>query len=186
MWERHVLNCAAMAPALPPDASVIDVGSGAGLPGIVVAIARPDLQVVLVEPLLRRATFLQEAVSHLGLSGVEVRRGRAEELHGTLTADVVTARAVAPLDRLAGWCLPLVRPGGSLLAMKGARAEQELESARPVLERLGATACTVETHGEGFVDPPVRLVRVVAGRPPTRPLPGAVARRAPRRGRPSR
>lgn len=187
MWERHVLNCAAMAPAVPVDVVVVDVGSGAGLPGIALAIARPDLRILLLEPLLRRATFLEEAVRHLALPGVEVRRGRAEDQHGSLHADVVTARAVAPLGRLAGWCLPLVRPGGSLLAMKGAGADQELEAARDVLEELGARAASVETHGAGLVDPPVRLVRVVAGTFRSPALGGGAAARskppARRRGR---
>ncbi len=165
MWERHVLNCAVIAPAFAPAASVVDVGSGAGLPGVVLAIARPDLHLVLLEPLLRRVTFLEEAVARLGLTSVEVRRGRAEDLHGSPGVDVVTARAVAPMDRLVRWCLPLARPGGSLLAMKGARAEQEMDAAGPVLRQLGATGWTVEVHGAGLVDPPVRLVRVVAGAP---------------------
>ena len=108
---------------------MIDVGSGAGLPGIPLAIARPDLSVVLVEPLQRRAGWLADVVERLQLDGVTVRRARAEELHGELTAQVVTARAVAPLTRLAGWCLPLVAPGGSLLAMKGGRAASELAEA---------------------------------------------------------
>lgn len=178
MWERHVLNCAVIAPAFPSAASVVDVGSGAGLPGVVLAIARPDLQLVLLEPLLRRATFLEEAVERLGLTSVEVRRGRAEDLHGAPGADVVTARAVAPMERLVRWCLPLTRPGGSLLAMKGARAEEEMDVAGPVLGELGATGWTVEVHGTGLVDPPVRLVRVVAGSP-TRP--GTRRARASRR-----
>ena len=163
MWERHVLNCAVIAPAFPEGASVVDVGSGAGLPGVVLAIARPDLRLVLLEPLLRRASFLEEVVERLGLASVEVRRGRAEDLHGAPGVDVVTARAVAPMERLVRWCLPLSRPGGSLLAMKGARAEQELDEAGPVLHELGAAGWAVEEHGAGLVDPPVRLVRVVAG-----------------------
>lgn len=168
MWDRHVLNCAAIAPAFPHGAAVMDVGTGAGLPGVALAIARPDLRIVLLEPLLRRTTFLSEAVAALGLGDrVEVRRGRAEELHGQVTSDVVTARAVAPLDRLAGWCLPLVRPGGSLLAMKGARAAEELAAAADLLGRLGAADWSVEEHGVGVVEPAVRLVRVTAGAAPS-------------------
>lgn len=183
MWERHVLNCAAMAPALPREVVVVDVGSGAGLPGIALAIARPDLRILLLEPLLRRVTFLEEAVRLLALPGVEVRRGRAEDQHGSLHADVVTARAVAPLDRLAGWCLPLVRAGGSLLAMKGAGADRELDAARDQLERLGARDATVETYGAGIVDPPVRVVRVVAGTPR---IPARSGGPAPRPTQPAR
>ncbi len=124
LWERHLVNSAAAAAALPTAGGLLaDVGSGAGLPGIPLAILRPDLTVRLVEPLLRRATFLTEVVAALGLANVEVVRARAEDLHGAWTAATVTARAVAPLDRLAGWCLPLVAPGGSLLALKGDRAD---------------------------------------------------------------
>jgi len=140
---------------------VVDVGSGAGLPGLVLAISRPDLSICLVEPLLRRATFLTEVVQRLGLSGVEVRRARAEELHGRLLVDVVTARAVAPLERLAGWSLPLLRPGGVLLALKGDRAKDELAAAEPALPRLGGEFWSVEVLGQGLVDPPVRVVRIV-------------------------
>lgn len=166
LWERHLLNCAAVAPALPTACTVADIGSGAGLPGLVLAIVRPELEVTLVEPLLRRATFLEEAVAALELPRVEVVRARAEELHGSWTVDVVTARAVAPLDRLGRWCLPLVRPGGVLLALKGERAAEELDQARPELSRWGATEATVELWGEGVLDPPTRVIRLVraAGR----------------------
>lgn len=163
LWTRHILNCAVIAPAIPSDAQVVDVGSGAGLPGVVLAIARPDLSVRLVEPLLRRATFLAEVVSQLELGEVQVVRERAENLHGTWVADVVTARAVAPLDRLARWCLPLVRTGGLLLALKGDRAEAELAAAEPVLRHLGAVDWRVSEFGTGVVDPVARVVRVEAG-----------------------
>jgi len=132
LWERHLLNCAAVAPLLPPAGVVVDVGSGAGLPGLVLALARPDVQVVLLEPMQRRVAWLEEVVEELGV-GVEVVRGRAEECG--LTAATVTARAVAPLERLAAWCLPLVRPGGTLLAMKGRSAPEELATAAPALRR---------------------------------------------------
>lgn len=168
LWDRHLLNSAALAPALPAAGLVVDVGSGAGLPGIPLAILRPDLAIRLVEPLLRRATFLTEAVAALGLANVEVVRARAEDLHGAWTVETVTARAVAPLGRLAGWCLPLVAPGGSLLAVKGDRAESELGDAAAALRELGAIRWSVEVYGTGIVDPPVRAVRVVAGDPPAR------------------
>lgn len=169
MWDRHLLNCAVVAPAVPPGSSVLDIGSGAGLPGLVLAIARPDLTVCLVEPLLRRATFLSEAVGLLGLTDVEVRRARAEDLAADNAADslpdsfadVVTARAVAPMDRLARWCLPLVRPGGLLLALKGARAADELAAVAGDLPGLGAQSWTVQTLGVGVVDPPARVIRIV-------------------------
>jgi 16S rRNA (guanine527-N7)-methyltransferase len=166
MWERHLLNSAVIAPAVPPGATVVDVGTGAGLPGIPLALARPDLTVILVEPLLRRTTFLLEAIDRLALDRVEVVRGRAEGLAGRCRGDVVTARAVAPLDRLAGWCLPLTMPGGSLLAVKGDRAEQELAAAAARLRQLGAVRWGVETYGEGLVEPPVRVVRVVTSDQP--------------------
>ncbi len=161
LWQRHLVNCAVVAPALPDGAVVADVGSGAGLPGLVLAIMRPDLTVVLIEPLLRRSTFLAETVEELGLSRVEVVRARAEELHGRRDFEIVTARAVASLDRLARWCLPLVRPGGVMLAMKGASVEAELAAARPVIARLGGRSPCVERYGVGVIEPPVTVVRVV-------------------------
>jgi 16S rRNA (guanine527-N7)-methyltransferase len=137
LWERHLLNCVGLAVLVPAGAAVADLGSGAGLPGLVLGLARPDCDVTLVEPLLRRTTFLTEVVADLGLSNVEVVRGRAEELHGRREFDVVTARALAPLDRLLGWAMPLVAPGGELLAMKGSSAAEEIAVAGPVLARLG-------------------------------------------------
>jgi 16S rRNA (guanine527-N7)-methyltransferase len=135
LWERHVLNCLAIEAAVPQSASVADLGSGAGLPGLVLAIGRPDLAVTLVEPLLRRVTFLEEVVETLELGRVRVVRARAEELHGTDTFDVVTARALAPLTRLLDWGMPLVAPSGMLLAMKGSSARDEVDAARSVLKR---------------------------------------------------
>jgi 16S rRNA (guanine527-N7)-methyltransferase len=136
LWERHLLNCLALSSAVPAGASVVDLGSGAGLPGLVLAIGRPDLEVTLVEPLLRRATFLEEAVTALGLTGVRVRRERADALHGRQRFDVVTARALAPLDRLLGWAMPLVAARGSLLAMKGSSAAEEVAEAAEALSAL--------------------------------------------------
>lgn len=172
LWDRHLLNCAVVAPAVPPGATLADVGSGAGLPGLVLAIARPDLSVRLVEPLLRRATFLSEAAATLDLTNVEIVRARAEDLSGRWTVDVVTARAVAPLDRLVRWCLPLVRPGGEVLALKGDRAQEELAATQADLARVGVVSASVELFGEGLLDPPTRVVRLVRGErstPPRRP-----------------
>ena len=146
LWERHILNCAVVLPRVPVEANVADVGSGAGLPGLVWAIARPDLSVTLIEPLLRRTTFLDEAVESLGLARVRVVRARAEDVEETF--DVVTARAVAPLEKLATWCLPLVRPGGVLLALKGRTAEEEVSSSRVALHKMGATDIVVSSHGD--------------------------------------
>ncbi len=165
LWERHLLNCAVVTDLMPPDSTVCDVGSGAGLPGIALAIRRPDLQVTLVEPLLRRTTFLELAVSTMGLTNVAVHRGRAEELQGESEAgqvfDVVTSRAVAPMGRLARWSLPLVREGGLFLAMKGSSAAEEVRSAAQQIRRLGGTDVQVRTVGEQWLSPPVTVVRMV-------------------------
>jgi 16S rRNA (guanine527-N7)-methyltransferase len=147
LWDRHLVNCALLAAELPADATVCDIGSGAGLPGLVLAIARPDLTVTLVEPLLRRTTFLEEVVGELDLSGVEVVRGRAEALHGQRRFAVVTSRAVAPLDRLLAWSMPLVEPSGALVAMKGSSVTEEIEAARPTLARLGCAEPEVRVLG---------------------------------------
>ncbi len=166
LWDRHLLNSAVVSELVPPNARVVDAGSGAGLPGIPLALARPDLTVVLLEPLARRYAFLTECVERLGLAGVTVVRGRAEEgpvRRALAGADVVTARAVAPLDRLAGWCLPLVRDGGRLLAVKGDTAETELAATRAALTRAGASAAEVVRCGAGTVDPPTTVVVVTRG-----------------------
>ncbi len=164
LWERHLLNCAVITDLMPEDSTVCDIGSGAGLPGIVLAIRRPDLHVTLVEPLLRRTTFLDLVVSTMGLSNVRVHRGRAEELHQEPNwaggFDVVTSRAVAPMDRLARWSLPLVRSGGLFLAMKGSSVPEELRSAAPVIRKLGGVDPRVETVGAEWVTPPVTVVRI--------------------------
>ncbi len=167
LWDRHVLNCAALTELLPDGASVCDIGSGAGLPGLVLALRRPDLRVTLVEPLLRRATFLQEAVQELGVS-VEVVRARAEQLHGEREFDVVTSRAVAPLETVVGWSLPLARVGGIALAMKGTTATQELAESAVALDRLGAVNPEVVVVEESWLTFPTTVVRVEAG--PWRPL----------------
>ncbi|QKE83200.1 16S rRNA (guanine(527)-N(7))-methyltransferase RsmG [Arthrobacter sp. NEB 688] len=158
LWERHVLNCAVVEDAFPRDASLVDVGSGAGLPGVALAIARPDLEVHLVEPMLRRTTWLSGVVEELGLGNVTVHRGRAEELVGTVSAPWVTARAVARLDKLARWCLPLLEDGGTLVAMKGRSAAQELEEDRRALNRLGLTSAVVTEHGGAVLDEVVLTV----------------------------
>jgi len=147
VWERHVLNCAVVTPRLPSGVSVADVGSGGGLPGLIWAIARPDVEVTLIEPLLRRTTFLSELIDELGLSNVSVMRARAEDVRETF--DVVTARAVADLGRLAAWCLPLVKPGGVMLALKGQSAREEVEVWRTTLHKLGATDIVVTSYGDG-------------------------------------
>jgi 16S rRNA (guanine527-N7)-methyltransferase len=164
LWERHLLNCAVVSDLIAPDSTVCDVGSGAGLPGIVLAIRRPDLVVTLVEPLLRRTTFLDLVVSRMELSNVVVHRGRAQDVSGTagfqMGFDVVTSRAVAPMERLAAWSLPLVRPGGQLLAMKGSSASEELARAGAVIREHGGGEARVEVVGAAWLSPPVTVVAV--------------------------
>jgi 16S rRNA (guanine527-N7)-methyltransferase len=175
IWERHVLNCAVVAELVPAGANVVDVGSGAGLPGIPLALARPDLRIVLVEPLARRVVWLREVVADLGVA-IEVERGRAEEnvvRRRWEGADVVTARAVAPLARLAGWSLPLLRPGGLLLAVKGASAADEIERDAVAIRKAGGGAARIARCGVDIIDPPSTVVvvertrggRAGAGRP---------------------
>ena len=162
LWDRHLLNCAALTEVLPEGATVCDIGSGAGLPGLVVAIRRPDLRVTLVEPLLRRTTFLAEAVETLGLDNVEVVRDRADQLHGTRRFQVVTSRAVAPLPRLLAWSMPLVEVGGAMVAMKGSSARDEVAAAAPDLERWHPGAVEVLELGANLTDPPTTVIRVEA------------------------
>lgn len=160
LWDRHLLNSGAVAELLHPGERVADIGSGAGLPGIPLAIARPDVRVVLIEPLLRRSEFLREVVDELGLD-VTVVRGRAEDPSvrdevGEL--DTVTSRAVASLDKLARWSLPLLRVGGRMLALKGERAEQEIVDHERALRSLGATDVRVVRCGVDYLNPPVTVV----------------------------
>lgn len=163
LWDRHILNSAAIGELVSPGERIADVGSGAGLPGIPLALARPDVHVVLVEPLLRRADFLAEAVELLGLT-VTVIRGRAEEKSVRDSAgsiDVVTSRAVAALDKLTRWSLPLLRPHGRMLAMKGERAAQEIEEHRRAMSSLGAVDVRVMECGKTYLTPPVTVVQAV-------------------------
>lgn len=180
LWDRHLLNCAVIHELITQGDRVIDVGSGAGLPGVALALARPDLAVTLLEPMARRANFLVEAVEKLGLAGVDVYRGRAEDpgawvrysstappvdrMSGRTVrqAQVVTARAVAPLDRLAQWCLPLVERGGRLLAIKGRSAQTELDSHSAAVHAAGGRP-RVRVCGAGSVDPATIVVEIVRG-----------------------
>jgi 16S rRNA (guanine527-N7)-methyltransferase len=180
IWDRHLLNCAAVARLVPARCLLADLGSGAGLPGIVLALLRPECDVILVESLARRAAFLEECVTALSLDRVRVVRGRAEDLAGTIGADIVTARAVAPLARLAGWAVGLCRPGGTVLAIKGAAAAAEVRRDGPVLRRLGVTDLAVLEAGGEDIDPPATVVRFrasarrsPAGRGSGAPGPGA-------------
>lgn len=165
LWTRHLLNCGVVASLLPAPARVVDVGSGAGLPGIPFALARPACRVVLVEPLERRVRFLDEAVALLGLENVDVVRGRAEEVVARVGgADVVTSRAVAPLHRLVAWSAPLLRPGGVLLALKGDSARDELERDRAAVAAAGLRDAEVLQAGVGVVEPPTVVIRALRSR----------------------
>jgi 16S rRNA (guanine527-N7)-methyltransferase len=152
LWDRHVLNSAAMAEAVPAGARVVDVGSGAGLPGIPLGLARPDLTITLVEPMARRVEFLTDVVTSLGAPW-RVVRGRAEERSVVRTVgpvDVVTARAVAPLPRLVGWCRGLLRPGAQLIALVGARAAADVPALVPQLEAAGMREVHTRSVGVGL------------------------------------
>lgn len=159
LWDRHLLNCAVITELIPASASVLDVGSGAGLPGIVLAIRRPDLRITLVEPLQRRVDFLDECIAALALDNVSVLRSRAENVR--VRADVVTSRAVAELGKLLQWCWPLVAPGGELVAMKGERAPDELATNRPELARRQLSG-EVKLCGVGVLSEPTRVVVIRA------------------------
>jgi len=171
LWERHVLNCAVVADPgvglVSSGARVADVGSGAGLPGLVWGIVRPDIHVVLIEPLLRRATFLTQAVDDLGLTGrVTVMRGRAEEITSSpdwLPVDAVTARAVAPLEKLLGWTVPLLVKGGRLALLKGSSAAEEIATASATALSLGVRDLGIITCGSPWVEPETTVVTGTRG-----------------------
>jgi len=182
LWERHILNSAAIAELIEADARVVDIGSGAGLPGLPLAISRPDLRVALVEPMLRRTEFLEEAVAALEVP-VQVIRGRAEEpgVRAELSgADVVVSRAVASLEKLVRWSFPLLRIGGRMLAMKGERAEEEVAEGRRVMASLGATDVRVVRCGVSYSSPPATVVIAVRGE--RRPARSGSKRTSERRG----
>jgi 16S rRNA (guanine527-N7)-methyltransferase len=161
LWDRHLLNCAVVTELIRPSCrTLVDIGSGAGLPGIVLALLRPELDVTLLEPMERRCRFLADCAAELGLANASVLRGRAEETR--LRADVATARAVAPLGRLAELAVGTVRPGGMVLAIKGRTAADELKKARPILRRIGARGAEVVSAGQGKVDPATTVVRFFA------------------------
>ncbi|ARK04000.1 MULTISPECIES: 16S rRNA (guanine(527)-N(7))-methyltransferase RsmG [Cellulosimicrobium] len=136
IWDRHILNSAAVVPFLPRTGLIADVGSGAGLPGVVIAAMRPEATVYLIEPMERRCAWLTEIAEDLSLPNIEVKRGRAEEYHGAFECDAVTSRAVAALDKLARLSLPLVRPGGEMIVLKGRNVSREIDPARKVLRKL--------------------------------------------------
>jgi 16S rRNA (guanine527-N7)-methyltransferase len=168
IWDRHLLNSAAIAELLDPGERIIDIGSGAGLPGIPLVIARPDLEVALLEPLLRRSEFLNEVINELGLA-VEVVRGRAEEpgvRNRFGERDAAVSRAVASLDKLTKWSLPLLRVDGRMLAIKGERASDEVEQYRRVMAASGAADVRVVTCGANYLRPPATVVSARRAKPP--------------------
>ena len=157
LWSRHILNCGIVAPLL--HGRVGDVGSGAGLPGLVLAIARPDVEFVLIEPMERRTAWLNDQVDALGLKNVTVVRDRAEDVRRDVLLDQVTARAVSALKKLIPMTAPLVRPGGELVLMKGAGAAAEIEAAAKQIRAFKLTNVEVLTLGEGVLDDVTRVVR---------------------------
>ena len=179
LWDRHLLNSAALKELLDPGDQIADIGSGAGLPGIPLALARPDLRVTLIEPLLRRSDFLREVIDDLGVD-ITVVRGRAEE-HSVRRQvgemDAVVSRAVAGLDKLTQWSMPLLRSGAQMMALKGQRAQAELDEHRRVMESLGAVDARVVTCGGDYLNPPATVVTARRGEL------GSASRRAPRMGR---
>nr|WP_231712825.1 16S rRNA (guanine(527)-N(7))-methyltransferase RsmG [Arthrobacter sp. zg-Y820] len=163
LWSRHVLNCAVVADLIDENARVADVGSGAGLPGLCLAIARPDLQLTLIEPLERRVIWLNEVVADLGLENVTVIRGRAEQVIDEVEADVVTARAVSALGSLAGLTIPLLKGKGVVLAIKGRSAEEEIQKASKVIRKLGGRETSILTAGEDLLEEHTTVVRIRVG-----------------------
>ncbi|KWX67005.1 16S rRNA (guanine(527)-N(7))-methyltransferase RsmG, partial [Mycobacterium sp. NAZ190054] len=156
LWDRHLLNCAVVGELLESGERIADIGSGAGLPGIPLALARPDVHIILIEPLLRRSEFLREAIEELGVD-CSVVRGRAEDRavrEEVGTTDVVVSRAVASLDKLTKWSTPLLREGGRMLAIKGERADEEVRQHRRSMAALGVSKVKVERCGAQYVEPP--------------------------------
>lgn len=160
LWERHVLNCAVVQELIEQGASVADVGSGAGLPGLCLAIARPDLSLTLIEPLERRVIWLTEVVDDLGLENVDIMRSRAEQAVGMVDADYVTARAVSALVGLLDITLPILRGTGQLLALKGRSAAEEITKAQKKLNKYGARETEILVAGESLLEEPTTVVRV--------------------------
>lgn len=163
LWERHLLNSAAVVPYLPHTGKLVDIGSGAGLPGIVIAMMRPQLEVLLVEPMERRTTWLAEVADRFALENVQVMRGRAEEYHGALEADVVTARAVANLAKLARMSMPLLRAGGEMVILKGRNVAQEIAPARKVLRSFKATEPEILEGATVLGVEPTTILRLARG-----------------------
>ena len=179
LWDRHILNCAVAHEAFPAGATVVDVGSGAGLPGLALAIVRPDLHLHLVEPMLRRTTWLSTTIDELGLDNCTVHRGRAEDFAGVLSAPFATARAVARIDKLARWTFPLLDDGGTLVALKGGSAAEELDAEQKALRKLGMTQARIVAYGAELLSVPTTTLQVTIGtRPAAKGRSKGSARRA--------
>lgn len=159
LWTRHILNSALLAPLIAPSSRVADIGTGGGMPGLVLAIVRPDAHFVLIEPMERRCAWLSEQVDRLALTNVEVMRGRAEEYHGAFEVDQVTARAVTALRKLVPLTAPLLRDGGELLLLKGVSVEEEIAAASKVLRKFQVHDLTVVELGEGLIDETTRVLQ---------------------------
>lgn len=163
LWSRHVLNCAVIESEFTGDATVADIGSGAGLPGLCLALARPDLALVLIEPLERRVVWLEEVVADLGLDNVRVLRSRAEQAVDYVTPDYVTARAVSALSKLVPITLPLLGGSGSLVAIKGRSAAEEVERAAKAIKKFRGHSPVIKVIGEGLLREPTTVVRIAVG-----------------------
>lgn len=162
LWSRHILNSAVVAEYISDSATVADVGAGAGLPGIPIAIARPDIQMTLIEPMERRSEWLVSIVKELGLENVKVVRARGEETTN-LDIDVVVARAVAALAKLIGFTAPVLKGQGQILAIKGERVTEEMAEAKQLFAKFGITESDVVFAGEKLLEQPTRLARIRVG-----------------------
>lgn len=159
LWTRHLLNSAVLAPLVQSGARVADIGTGGGMPGLVLAIVRPDARFLLIEPMERRCVWLNEQIDRLGLENAEVRRGRAEEYHGAFEVDQITARAVTALRKLVPLTAPLLRDGGEMLFLKGSSVQNEIEAAEKVLRKHRVRDIAVEELGVGLLDETTRVFR---------------------------
>lgn len=164
LWTRHVLNSAVLAPLIASGARVADIGTGGGMPGLVLAIVRPDARFLLIEPMERRCAWLSEQIERLGLDNVEIRRGRAEEYHGAFEVDQVTARAVTALRTLVPITAPLLRNGGEMLFLKGSSVEAEIGAAEKALRKHRVTGISVEELGAGLLTETTRVFRATVER----------------------
>ncbi|MFD1203346.1 16S rRNA (guanine(527)-N(7))-methyltransferase RsmG [Leucobacter albus] len=163
LWTRHLLNSAVLAPLIRTETRVADIGTGGGMPGLILGIIRPDVELFLVEPMERRCAWLNEQIERLGLTNTHVKRGRAEEFHGAFEADYVTARAVTALRKLVPLTAPLLRDGGELLFLKGAAINDEIEAAQKVLRKFKLQDIEVTELGTDLLEETTRVFRARVG-----------------------